>query len=162
MSHPELSIIVVNWNTREITLECLRSLYRETRDTDFEVLLVDNGSADGSADAIAAEFPQVRLLREAVNHGFAKANNIAAELARGRYLLLLNSDTVVLDLAIDKLMHFARATPQAGIWGGRTLFGDRRLNPSSAWGKVTPWSTLCFALGLTLFLITLALNVVAK
>lgn len=66
MSHPELSIIVVNWNTREITLECLRSLYRETRDTDFEVLLVDNGSADGSADAIAAEFPQVRLLREAV------------------------------------------------------------------------------------------------
>lgn len=146
---PELSIIVVNWNTRDLTLACLRSLYDQTRETPFEVLLVDNGSHDGSAAAIAAAFPQVRLFAETRNHGFAAANNLAALHAKGRYILLLNSDTEVLDGAVDRLMAFARATPQARIWGGRTVFADGRLNPQSAWGRVTLWSTLCFALGLT-------------
>lgn len=146
---PELSIIVVNWNTRDLTLACLRSLFDQTRETAFEVLLVDNGSHDGSAAAIAAAFPQVRLFAETRNHGFAAANNLAALHAKGRYILLLNSDTEVLDGAVDWLMAFARATPQARIWGGRTVFADGRLNPQSAWGRVTLWSTLCFALGLT-------------
>lgn len=146
---PELSIIVVNWNTRDLTLACLRSLYDQTRETAFEVLLVDNGSHDGSAAAIAAAFPQVRLFAETRNHGFAAANNLAADHAKGRYILLLNSDTEVLDGAVDRLMAFARAAPQARIWGGRTVFADGRLNPQSAWGRVTLWSTLCFALGLT-------------
>lgn len=146
---PELSIIVVNWNTRDLTLACLRSLYDQTRETPFEVLLVDNGSHDGSAAAIAAAFPQVRLFAETRNHGFAAANNLAALHAKGRYILLLNSDTEVLDGAVDRLMAFAWATPQARIWGGRTVFADGRLNPQSAWGRVTLWSTLCFALGLT-------------
>ena len=146
---PELSVIVVNWNTRDLTLACLRSLFAETRETSLEVLLVDNGSHDGSAAAIAAEFPQVRLFAEAKNHGFAAANNLAAHHARGRHILLLNSDTEVLDGAVDRLMAFARATPQARIWGGRTVFADGRLNPQSAWGRVTLWSTLSFALGLT-------------
>lgn len=146
---PELSIIVVNWNTRDLTLACLRSLFDQTRETAFEVLLVDNGSHDGSAAAIAAAFPQVRLFAETRNHGFAAANNLAADHAKGRYMLLLNSDTEVLDGAVDRLMAFARATPQARIWGGRTVFADGRLNPQSAWGRVTLWSTLCFALGLT-------------
>lgn len=145
----ELSIIIVNWNTREMTLECLRSVYAETHDTRFEVLLVDNGSHDGSAEAIAAEFPQVRLLAETDNHGFAVANNIAAKLALGRQLLLLNSDTVILDGAIDKLVAFARTRPEARIWGGRTLFGDHSLNRTSAWNAQTLWSVTCFALGLT-------------
>lgn len=146
---PELSIIVVNWNTRDLTLACLRSLYDQTRETAFEVLLVDNGSHDGSAAAMAAAFPQVRLFAETRNHGFAAANNLAADHAKGRYILLLNSDTEVLDGAVDRLMAFARAAPQARIWGGRTVFADGRLNPQSAWGRVTLWSTLCFALGLT-------------
>jgi len=145
---PELSVIVVNWNTREMTLECLRSLKASTRRTTFETIVVDNGSADGSAEAIAQAFPEVRLLAETVNHGFAKANNIAAAQARGQYLLLLNSDTVVLDGAIDALMEFARSRPTAGIWGGRTIFPDGRLNPGSAWGRLTFWSSICFALGL--------------
>lgn len=149
---PELSIIVVNWNTKDMTIACLESLYRETRDTSFEVLLIDNGSHDGSADAIAARFPQVRLLRESVNHGFAKANNIAAEQAKGRKLLLLNSDTVVLDGAVDKLARFAVQAPQARIWGGRTVYGDGSLNIGSAWGRQTVWSAFCFASGLSLLL----------
>ena len=146
---PELSVLIVNWNTREMTLECLRSLYAETRETSFETILVDNGSHDRSAEAIAKEFPQVRLMVEADNHGFARANNMAAEVAAGRYVLLLNSDTVVLDGAIDKLMVFARRTAEAKVWGGRTEFADGSLNIGSAWGKLTVWSAFCFGSGLS-------------
>jgi len=147
-SRPDLSILMVNWNTREMTLACLRSIYAEARTTSFEIILVDNGSQDGSADAIASAFPQVRLIAETRNHGFARANNIAADKARGQYLLLLNTDTLVLDDAIDRLVNAARAFPQALIWGGRTLFGDGQINPSSVWGRITGWSAVCFALGL--------------
>ncbi len=111
--------------------------------------MIDNDSADGSADAIAAEFPQVRLIRESANHGFARATNMAAEVAEGRYLLLLNTDTVVLDGAIDRLMDFAALQPNAKIWGGRTLFGDRSLNPTSCWGQPNLWSSFSFAFGLS-------------
>ena len=144
----DVSIIVVTWNTRDMTLACLRSLYAETQAVSFEVIVVDNGSHDGSAAAIAAEFPQVRLLAEPTNHGFAIANNLAAPLARGRRLLLLNSDTVVLDRAIDRLCAFADDRPQAQIWGGRTLLGDGSLNISSCWGQQTLWSVVCFTFGL--------------
>ena len=148
-----VSVIIVNWNTREMTLECLRSLYAETTETPFEVLLVDNGSHDGSAQAFAAEFPaerypNLRILAEPTNHGFAVANNIAARVARGRRLLLLNSDTVVLDHAIDRLLAFADARPAARIWGGRTLFGDHSFNFASCWGRQTLWSVFCFTFGL--------------
>ncbi len=145
---PELSILMVNWNTRDMTLACLRSVFAETRDTSFELILVDNGSADGSAAAIAAEFPQVKVIAESENHGFAKANNIAAKVATGQYLLLLNTDTVILDGAIDKIVAFARANPSAKLWGARTLWEDGTLNPTSVWKRITPWSAFSFAVGL--------------
>jgi GT2 family glycosyltransferase len=146
---PVVSIMLVNWNTRELTLECLRSVYAQTLDTSFEVIVVDNGSADGSAEAIAREFPQITLMAEAENHGFAKATNISVERARGRYVLLLNTDTVVLDRAIDRLVAFADANPEARMWGGRTVFEDGTLNPDSCWGRITPWSVFCLSIGLT-------------
>jgi GT2 family glycosyltransferase len=110
---------------------------------------VDNGSIDGSAEAIRDEFPKVRLIAEAENHGFARATNISAVGARGRYLLLLNTDTVVLDGAVDAILAFAEAFPSAKIWGGRTLFGDKTLNPTSCWRRMTPWSLLCQSVGLS-------------
>lgn len=140
--------MLVNWNTREMTLECLRSVFAETSGIPFEVILVDNGSSDGSAEAIAAEFPQVTLMAEDANHGFAKATNISVANASGRYVLLLNTDTVVLDRAIERLIAFAQSRPEARIWGGRTLYGDRSLNPASAWGRITPWSMACTASGI--------------
>lgn len=146
---PDLSIIIVNWNTRKLTLACIESLYRETYEVSFETIVVDNGSTDGSAEEIAAAFPQVRLMAETVNHGFAKANNIAAQEALGRRLLLLNSDTLVLNKAVDTLAAFADHHADAGIWGGRTIFSDGSLNIGSAWGAQTPWSAFCFAAGLT-------------
>ena len=145
---PEVSVIVVSFNTREMTLDCLRSVAAQTR-VPHEVILIDNASKDGTAAAVAAGFPDVRLMAEAENHGFARANNIAARVARGEYILLLNPDTVVLDGAIDRLLAFARQEPQAKIWGGRTLYGDGSLNPTSCWGKMTLWSVFCTTTGLS-------------
>jgi GT2 family glycosyltransferase len=142
-----VSVIVVSYNTAAMTLECLRSLHAETS-TPFELLVVDNASVDGSAEAIRNDFPTARLFAEPQNHGFAKANNLAAAHATGEFLLLLNPDTVVLEHAIDELVAFARRTPSAGIWGGRTVFGDGSLNPASCWRRMGIWTNLCRVTGL--------------
>jgi GT2 family glycosyltransferase len=111
--------------------------------------VVDHHSHEGSADAIAAEFPGVVLMRSEVNLGFAGANNLAARGATGEFLLLLNPDTVVLGRAVERLVAFAESRPEAGIWGGRTVFADGSLNPTSCWAKPTPWSLLCLGTGLS-------------
>lgn len=146
-SAPVLSILVISYNTRAMTLDCLRSVVAETR-TPYELIVLDNASADGSAEAIAAEFPEVRLIASRENLGFAEGNNVAARQARGEYLLLLNPDTLVLRGALDKLLAFARAEPQAGIWGGRTLFADGSLNPASCWRRLDLWALAMRATGL--------------
>lgn len=145
---PEVSIIVISYNTREMTLACLASIFAQTRCA-FEVVVVDNASTDGSAEAIRRDFPQVTLLAEATNHGFGPAHALALPHCRAPLLLLLNPDTVVLDQAIDRLLAFSRRRPEAGIWGGRTLFADGRLNPGSCAGRATTWSLLSRLLGLT-------------
>ena len=145
---PKISILIISYNTKEMTLACLRSVAAQTR-TPHEVIVLDNKSQDGSAGAIAAEFPHLQLMAEQDNHGFAKGNNIAAKQARGDYILLLNPDTVVLDGAIDRLVAFAERTPQARIWGGRTLFGDLSLNTSSCWRRMSLWNIFCRTAGLT-------------
>ncbi|MFO0982799.1 MAG: glycosyltransferase family 2 protein [Planctomycetota bacterium] len=144
-----VSILVISYNTCELTRACLRSVLEQTRDLSFEVIVVDNASSDGSADMIATEFPAVLLVRATDNLGFARANNLAAARATGKYLLLLNPDTVVLDGAVQKLVRFAEEHPAAGIVGGRTLFADGSLNPSSCWARQTPWSLFCRGVGLT-------------
>lgn len=147
-SSPILSVVVISYNTRSMTLDCLRSVRAQTT-APCELIVLDNASSDGSAAAIAAEFPDVMLLAEAANHGFAKANNIAATHAKGEYLLLLNPDTVVLEGALDKLLAFARRAPEARIWGGRTVFADGSPNPASCWRKMDLWNLFCRATGLT-------------
>jgi GT2 family glycosyltransferase len=146
---PLVSIIVVSYRTRELTLECLRSVVRETKHASYELLVVDNASDDGSAAAIAEEFPSIRLMARVDNVGFARANNVAAKEAKGRYLLLLNPDTVVLDGGIDRLVAFAKARPAARIWGGRTFYADRSLNPTSCWRRMTLWNVFCRTTGLS-------------
>ncbi|MCA9000835.1 MAG: glycosyltransferase family 2 protein [Planctomycetes bacterium] len=139
---------MVSYQTRDWTLACLESLYAETKDVSMEVLVVDNASSDGSAQAIAQEFPQATLFALNENLGFGAANNFLAERARGRRLLLLNPDTIVLHGAVDHLWHFADANARARLWGGRTLFENHDLNPSSCWGAPTPWSAFSLGLGL--------------
>lgn len=145
---PRVSIIVVSYNTKAETLACLASVAEETPGLAYELIVVDNCSPDASAEAIALACPGAQLHALKDNLGFARANNFAAIEARGEYLLLLNPDTVVLDRAIERLVAFAEATPDAGIWGGRTLLGDLKLDPTSAWRRMTPWSLFCRAAGL--------------
>lgn len=145
----ELSILVVSYNTCQLTLDCLRSVYEQTRLLKFEVIVLDNQSHDGSAEAIARRFPEVQLKALTRNIGFARGNNLAAEAATGEFLLLLNPDTVILDDAIQRVMRFAGEHPEAAIFGGRTIFADGKLNPNSCHGRPTPWSLLCMGLGLS-------------
>lgn len=143
-----VSVLLVSFNTRELTLACLHSVYEQTQGAPFEVIVVDNASTDGSAAAIAAQFPGVRLIASEVNLGFAAANNLAAREATGRYILLLNPDTVILDGAIDTILDFAERNPEYKVYGGRTLFADGQLNPTSCWGQMSLWSLFCNACGL--------------
>ncbi len=145
----DVTVIVVSYNTRDLTLKCLATLYAETRQTAFRCVVIDNASEDGSADAVARAFPQVELIRSSENLGFARANNQVAARAETEWLLLLNPDTEIHDGAIDRLLAFARANPQAGITGGRTVFPDGSLNIASCWMRITPWSAFCNATGLS-------------
>lgn len=147
----DLSIIVVTHNTREMTIECIRSIVEQTSKVQYELILFDSGSTDGSAAAIRERFPTVKLIVSGQDVGFGKANNLASKAAHGRRLLLINPDTVVLDHAIDRLHEFADTTPECRIWGGRTIFADGSLNPASCWKFPTLWSVFCLSVGLNLF-----------
>lgn len=120
---PEVSVIIVSWNTKDILLDCLRSLYEQTRSA-MQVVVVDNASSDGSADAVEAAFPQVILIRSDVNLGFAKGNNRGLEVADGRYILYLNPDTIILDGAVDKMIRFLDEHPSIGVLGPHTYNAD--------------------------------------
>lgn len=146
---PELTVIIVSYGTRDLTLKALETLYATTHHTSFHTVVFDNASDDGSAEAIAAAFPQVELIASDENLGFAKANNLVAAQAKTEWLLLLNPDTECHPGAVDNLMAFAKANPQAGITGGRTVFPDGSLNIASCWMRITPWSAFCSATGLS-------------
>lgn len=145
----DISIVIVSYNTRELTLECLRTIHAETRAVAFEVVVVDNDSADGSSEAIRSAFPQVKVHDLAENYGFGRAVNFGAERSSGRYVLMLNPDTRVLDGALDRLVSLADAHASARVFGGVTLNDDLSINASSCWNRPSPWSVLCQAIGLT-------------
>ncbi|HNS20231.1 MAG TPA: glycosyltransferase family 2 protein [Sedimentisphaerales bacterium] len=130
MSRPDVTVVVVSWNTREILRDCLRSVYENGGAVRCQVIVVDNASADGSAEMVRSEFPEVQLIANADNLGFAAANNQGMAMAGGRYVLLLNSDTVVLDGAIAKTVAFADAHPDVAVVGCRVMNPDRTLQPT--------------------------------
>jgi GT2 family glycosyltransferase len=125
-----LSIIIVNWNTQDILRDCLRSIYEQGGEIDLEVIVIDNASTDGSVEMVKKDFPQVTLIENSQNRGFAAANNQGIDISKGRYVLLLNSDTVVLDNAIAKTVAFADSHPKAAIVGCRVLNPDQTLQPT--------------------------------
>jgi len=132
----ELSIVIVNLNTKDLTVGCIRSIEKEAKNLDFEVLLTDNGSNDGSVEAFQKINKEkywknrFTLILNDTNTGYAKANNQGIKKAKGKYLLLLNNDTVVHPNALQKLLEFARKTPDAGIVGSRLLNMDGTLQMS--------------------------------
>lgn len=115
-----VSIVIVNWNTRDILRDCLISIARETQQP-HEVIVVDNASSDGSADLVRDEFPDVRLIANDANRGFAAANNQGLEIARGDNLLLLNPDTIILNGAIDTMLDWLAQHPDVGCVGCQVL-----------------------------------------
>ena len=126
----DVSIIIASWNTRDILRDCLASIYKETNGFPFEVIVVDNGSTDGSAQMVKTEFPQALLIANSENRGYAGANNQGMAIAKGRYVLLLNSDTLMRDTTLGKMISFADAHPEAGVMGCRVLNPDGTLQSS--------------------------------
>jgi GT2 family glycosyltransferase len=127
----KLSIIIVNWNTQKLLVECIDSVYASAPKTNFDIWVVDNASTDGSPDLIRERYPEVKLIQNRENIGFARANNQAYQQCEGKYILLLNPDTVVEPNAIEDLVRFLDETPNAGMVGSRLLNPDRTLQVSA-------------------------------
>ena len=123
----DLSITICSWNTVEDTRACLKSLREARQEGHFEVVVVDNASSDGSADMVATEFPEFRLLRQTVNLGFTGGHNLAIAERLGEHVALLNSDTVVHPGAIGNLIHFLKDDPTVGVVGPKLLNPDGSL-----------------------------------
>lgn len=119
-----LSVIITNYDGREVLKNCLASLYRNPPSRSFEVIVVDDASRDGSAEMVEEHFPEVRLLRNDVNVHYGRSNNRALEVARGGYVHLLNNDTLMLPGALDAMLAFLDEHPEAGAVGSRLLNED--------------------------------------
>jgi hypothetical protein len=120
----DLSIVIVNWNTRELLLDCLASVYATVREVSFEVFLVDNASTDGSVAAVRAQYPQVKIIQNEKNFGFAVANNKALRIMQGKYALLLNTDTVLTEGALATLLRYMENNAEVGMACGQLLNAD--------------------------------------
>jgi GT2 family glycosyltransferase len=122
-----LSIVIVNFNAEKLLKKCLGSVYTETKQIPFDVWVVDNNSTDASVPMMRQNFPQVNLIENKENVGFAKANNQAITKCTGDYILLLNPDTRILQNAIEKMVDFMDANPTVGICGCKVLNEDGTL-----------------------------------
>ncbi|MDD5043302.1 MAG: glycosyltransferase family 2 protein [Patescibacteria group bacterium] len=126
----DLSIIIVSWNVKNLLQKCLESIYRETKNISFEIFVIDNASTDGSAEMVRNNFPQVKLIVNKKNEGFAKGNNQGIKESHGDFILILNPDTEILDGAIEKTLDFIKSKKDAGIVGCQILNADKTIQPS--------------------------------
>lgn len=134
----QLSVIIVNYNVKHFLLQCLRSVYAAAKNVSVEVFVVDNVSKDGSAEAVKAEFPQVKWIQNTKNVGFSRANNQAIKVATGEYVLILNPDMVVAEDSFEKSIAFMEKHPDAGALGVRMIDGSGAFLPESKRGLPTP------------------------
>ena len=143
----DVSIIIVNWNTKDFLQECLHSVFETTHEVTFEVIVVDNGSCDGSLEMVTENYPYVKLIQTGSNLGFAKANNVGIKNSKGRHICLVNSDVVIREGCIDKMYMYIQQHPPIGILGPRILNPDLTLQ-SSCRGNLSLWNTFCRSLAL--------------
>jgi hypothetical protein len=120
----KLSVVIICWNDLKVIADCLRSIFAGTHTVDFEVIISDNGSTDGSLEFIRQHYPTVRVVENRANLGFAKGNNAGIAASRGEYVLILNPDTIIHDGALDRWIDFADRHPEAGAFGCRVLNPD--------------------------------------
>jgi GT2 family glycosyltransferase len=145
----ELSVIIVSYNVRYFLEQCLRSVRNASENIDCEIFVVDNNSADGSCSMVSTEFPEVRLIMNNDNRGFSAANNQALKLAAGRFILLLNPDTIVEENTFKKCITFMDSHPDAGAAGVRMINGKGRLLPESKRSLPTPKTAFFKIVGLS-------------
>ncbi len=128
---PLVSIIIVNYNTRQLIKDCIKSIYDRVKGVSYEVVVVDNASSDGSQEMIKQEFPEVLLIANDKNAGFGVANNIGASRCSGSYIMFLNSDTVLPEDTVTILLNFLRSKPKAGIVGPAVVLPDGKPQPKT-------------------------------
>jgi GT2 family glycosyltransferase len=144
---PILSIVIVSWNAQDYLLRCLKLIMAETSDFEVEIIVVDNASTDGTPELIREFFPQVKLICNGKNLGFAKANNIAIKESTGEYICLVNSDILVGKDCFKKLLEFMEENPRMGMIGPRTVNPDGTLQ-RSCFSFPSAWNNFCRALAL--------------
>jgi len=120
----DLSIVIVNWNTKDLLKSCLRSIYEKTKEIKYEIIVVDNASKDGSAKMIKEEFPEVKLIENKENVGFARGNNQGFFQSKGKYVLLLNPDTKLIDNSFLKMANYLDLNKEAGAVGPKFFYPD--------------------------------------
>lgn len=143
----DMSIILVSYNTKDLTRNCLNSLYEKTTGLEFEIFVVDNNSKDGSPDMVEQEFPDVKLIRNSDNKGFGAANNIAVRQAQGKYIFCLNTDTLLVNNAINIMFDFMEKeeNQNVGVCGG--LLMDKDKNPYGYGGKLPSITDILWKFG---------------
>ena len=146
-----ISVIIVSYNTRNILINCLRSVYSSTGDVEVEVFVVDNASSDGTVDVIRREFPQCKVMGNKTNAGFSRANNQAIRLCTGRYILLLNPDTVVEPDVFAKMVSFMDQQQDVGMASCRLVTEDGSLDLACRRAFPSLWDGFCRASGLGLW-----------
>lgn len=149
MKKPNLSIVILNYNTKDLLRDCLRSI--EKANTDgfiFEVIVVDNASTDDSAEMVKKEFPKVKLIVSGQNLGFAKGNNLGIRQAKGRYILFLNPDTVTMPNTFKEMIKFVDSHPQTGAATCKVELPSGKLDEACHRGFPTPWNAFCHFSGL--------------
>jgi GT2 family glycosyltransferase len=139
---PDVSLVIVNWNTKDLVLKCIKSAIETGGACAQEIIVVDNASGDDSVDAIKRDYPDVIVIRNEKNYGFARANNIGIKKSKGRYVCLVNSDVQVLGRTIGYLIDYMDKTPNAGIVGPKILWPDMTLQDSCR-KFPTLWTKLC-------------------
>ena len=124
----KISIVIVNYNTARLTAACLESILKDNWDVDAEIFVVDNGSSDGSVEMLEEQYPQVRLIANGENLGFARANNLALREAKGKYVLILNPDTVLPPGTLQKVIRFMDIHPKIGVLGPKLVKADGSMD----------------------------------
>ncbi|WKL05013.1 glycosyltransferase family 2 protein [Paenibacillus amylolyticus] len=148
-SPPDASIIIVNYNTRQLTLDCLASVYATHTSYRLEIIVIDNASHDGSVEAIREVYPSVQLIANNHNTGFAVANNQGIKVAIGRYILLLNSDTVIQPDTLQTMVGFMDRHPEMGASGCKVILPDGSLDKACKRGFPTPSASFYYAFGIS-------------
>jgi GT2 family glycosyltransferase len=137
-----VSIIIINYNTFSITNACIQSIYEHTNDIDFEIILVDNASTETDPEKFKEIFPEITLVKSAVNTGFSKGNNLGIARANGEFLLLLNSDTYLIEDSISKAVKHMAGLARAGALGVRMKFPDGKIQYTARHFKSISWELL--------------------